>query len=117
MDESIGGLTDRERPSTAAPLLRPGESFPGHSDERVVNNAMRHAYRVLEDAEKAQMQKLKDMGEAFATELVNMQAGQSNDGTGRRCASYSPATWDWELQNAHRAIEEAVMWAVKHLTK
>ncbi|GGI82117.1 hypothetical protein GCM10007973_18220 [Polymorphobacter multimanifer] len=35
------------------------------SDERTVNNAMRHGYRVLSDAEKQQMQALKDTGLAF----------------------------------------------------
>ncbi len=30
------------------------------SDERTVNNVMRHAYRVLSDEEKVVMQKIKD---------------------------------------------------------
>lgn len=30
------------------------------SDQRVVNNVMRHQYRVLSDAEKAAMLKIKD---------------------------------------------------------
>jgi hypothetical protein len=32
------------------------------SDERTVNNTMRHQYRVLTDAEKKDMVRLKDMG-------------------------------------------------------
>lgn len=32
------------------------------SDERTVNNVMRHQYRVLTDTEKAQMQAIKDKG-------------------------------------------------------
>ena len=35
------------------------------SDERTVNNVMRHAYRVLTDDEKAAMQRVKDDGLAF----------------------------------------------------
>ena len=35
------------------------------SDDRTVNNVMRHAYRVLSDEEKATMQKIKDDGLAF----------------------------------------------------
>lgn len=68
------------------------------SDERTVNNVMRHAYRVLSDDEKAQMQKIKDMGLAFH-EYVD-SVGQSR-----------------ELSVAKTKIEEAVMWAVKHITK
>jgi hypothetical protein len=41
------------------------------SDERVVNNVMRHAYRVLSDSEKAQMQKIKDVGLAAHTALYD----------------------------------------------
>ncbi len=32
------------------------------SDQRTVNNVMRHQYRVLTDTEKAQMQAIKDSG-------------------------------------------------------
>ncbi len=67
------------------------------SDERTVNNVMRHAYRVLSDAEKAQMQAIKDMGLEFHT-LV--------DGIGH----------SREISLAKTKIEEAVMWAVKHIT-
>lgn len=38
---------------------------PSTSDERVVNNTMRHQYRVLTDSEKGQMQQIKDMGLEF----------------------------------------------------
>jgi len=31
------------------------ETVPSHSDERTVNNAVRHTYRVLSDDEKRQM--------------------------------------------------------------
>ena len=67
------------------------------SDERTVNNVMRHAYRVLTDAEKASMQKIKDDGLAFHEFIASL-------GTSR------------ELSVAKTKIEEAVMWAVKHIT-
>ena len=68
------------------------------SDARTVNNVMRHAYRVLSDEEKALMSKVKDMG----LELHNVLEGM---GASR------------ELSIAKTKLEEAVMWAVKHLTK
>ena len=67
------------------------------SDERVVNNVMRHGYRVLTDEEKAQMQAIKDKG----LELWNLI-----DGIGA----------SRELSLAKTKAEEAVMWAVKHVT-
>ena len=68
------------------------------SDERTANNVMRHEYRVLSDAEKAQMQAIKDKG----LELHNLieSVGQSR-----------------ELSLAKTKTEEAVMWAVKHITR
>lgn len=67
------------------------------SDDRVVNNTMRHAYRVLSDDEKANMQKIKDAGLAFHDMVEGV--GHSR-----------------ELSLAKTKIEEAVMWAVKHIT-
>lgn len=68
------------------------------SDERTVNNVMRHQYRVLTDAEKQQMQAIKDKG----LELHDLIEGI---GASR------------ELSLAKTKTEEAVMWAVKHLTR
>ena len=67
------------------------------SDQRTVNNTMRHQYRVLNDAEKANMQAIKDEGLRFL-EMV------SGLGSSR------------ELSLAKTKIEEAVMWAVKRIT-
>ena len=67
------------------------------SDQRTVNNAMRHGYRVLTDAEKVAMQNIKDEGLTFWGLIDGL--GQSR-----------------ELALAKTKIEEAVMWAVKHLT-
>lgn len=73
------------------------EYVDSKSDERTVNNVMRHGYRVLTDDEKSQMQAIKDDGLAFWNMLDAI--GQSR-----------------ELSLAKTKIEEAVMWAVKHVT-
>lgn len=74
------------------------EHVQSTSDERTVNNVMRHAYRVLSDDEKAQMQAIKDTGLTF--HMLIDKIGQSR-----------------ELSLAKTKIEEAVMWAVKHVTR
>lgn len=68
------------------------------SDERTTNNVMRHEYRVLDSHEKVEMQTIKDMGLAFHEYLSRI--GESR-----------------ELSLAKTKIEEAVMWAVKHVTR
>ena len=67
-------------------------------DARVTNNVMRHEYRVLSDAEKHAMKTIKDMGLEFY--LTCDAIGGSR-----------------ELSIAKTKAEEAVMWAVKHITK
>jgi len=69
------------------------------SDQRTVNNTntMRHNYRVLSDAEKANMVRVKDMGLALHDFI---------DGLGK----------SREISLAKTKVEEAVMWAVKHIT-
>jgi len=67
------------------------------SDDRTANNTMRHQYRVLSDAEKANMQVIKDMGLAFHEFISGL--GNSR-----------------ELSIAKTKLEESVMWAVKHIT-
>jgi hypothetical protein len=56
-------------PALAAPSnqgkMMTTQTVPSTSDERTVNNVMRHAYRVLSDEEKAAMQKIKDDGLAL----------------------------------------------------
>lgn len=73
------------------------DTIQSTSDERTVNNTMRHQYRVLSDEEKAQMQDITDKGLAL---LETIKAtGQSR-----------------ELSLAATKTEEAVMWACKHVT-
>ena len=68
------------------------------SDDRTANNAVRHNYRVLSDAEKQQMVELKDLGAAFLAKCDEI--GQSR-----------------EMSLAKTNAEQAVMWAVKHVTR
>ena len=67
------------------------------SDERTANNAVRHTYRVLSDAEKQQMVEIKDIGAAFIAKCN--EVGKSR-----------------EMSLAITNAEQAVMWAVKHVT-
>lgn len=71
------------------------------SDERTVNNdgnRMRHAYRVLSDKEKERMSLIKDLGSDFDVFLEGLDQ-------------------DREITIARQKIEEAVMWAVKSITR
>jgi hypothetical protein len=73
-------------------------SVDAASDERTVNNVMRHEYRVLSDEEKALMKDIKDKGLDFV-KLCDVVGGSR------------------ELSLAKTKMEEAVMWAVKHITR
>lgn len=73
------------------------EHVDSASDDRTANNAVRHKYRVLSDAEKQQMVELKDLGAAFLAKCD--EVGQSR-----------------EMSLAKTNAEQAVMWAVKHVT-
>jgi len=68
------------------------------SDERIVNNTMRHKYRVLTEPEKLAMQAVKDAGlDMLAIFDKYCQPGR-------------------ETSLARTKAEEAVMWAVKGIT-
>lgn len=69
----------------------------GSSPDRVKNNSVRHQYRVLSEEEKALMVQVKDKGLELL-ELIET-IGKSR-----------------ELSIAKTKTEEAVMWAVKHIT-
>ena len=58
---------------------------------------MRKEYRVLKEEEKAAMNEIKDLGEKLHEKIASL-------GTTR------------ELALAKTKVEEAVMWAVKHIT-
>jgi hypothetical protein len=75
-------------------------SVASESDERTVNNvedAVRHAYRVLTDEEKQVMVEVKDLGQKLLEKISGLGASR-------------------ELSIARTKTEEAVMWAVKHIT-
>lgn len=72
-------------------------AIPSTSDDRTANNAVRHTYRILTDIEKQQVQEIKDLGAAL---ISNCNAlGHSR-----------------EISLAVTNAEQAVMWAVKHIT-
>jgi len=91
------------------------------SDERTVNNVMRHQYRVLSDAEKAQMQALKDKGLEFIQLIDSLRTPPRPTSTAINVdgdpADPMVVTIDRELNIASERIEEAVMWGVKHITR
>lgn len=60
-------------------------------------NVMRHAYRPLTDDEKTTMSKIKDLGLEFYQYLDKIGLSR-------------------ELSLAKTKVEEAVMWATKHVT-
>lgn len=92
--------------TTTTPPAKPAEpaaastapTIASTSDERVKNNVMRHEYRVLSDDEKVAMKALKDAGLALVELIDSFGASR-------------------ELALAKTNAEQAVMWAVKHLTK
>lgn len=75
-----------------------GEKFDSTSDERTVNNTMRHKYVVLSDDMKENMQRIKDIG---------LQLHEALDAIGE----------SREISIAKTKAEESVMWAVKHITR
>lgn len=74
------------------------------SDQRNVNNTVRHTYRELTDEEKAVVGELKRIGEEFLATLDVVDG--VTGGQVRR-----------EIALARTKAEEAVMWAVKGVTK
>lgn len=83
--QDVGNLVEKPRIDSA-------------SDQRTVNNVMRHEYRVLTQAEKDAMKAIKDRGLELY-ELIE-SLGSSR-----------------ELSIAKTKAEESVMWAIKHLTR
>lgn len=78
-------------------MTQDAESSPSTAGDRTRNNVVRHEYRTLTDAEKAQMQRIKDLGRDFI-------AACDEIGSSR------------ELALAKTNAEQAVMWACKDIT-
>lgn len=99
------------------------EYIDSASGERTANNAVRHQYRVLTEEEKAQMVAIKDKGAEFLDLIESLRtppqpvepAVALDEGVDP--VEYSIMTFDRELNIAAERIEEAVMWAVKHVTR
>jgi hypothetical protein len=75
-----------------------GAKIASESDERTVNNVMRHEYRVLTEPEKIVMKQIKDLGLTFLRTI--------DLGVPKGC----------EASLAKTKVQEAVMWAIKGLT-
>lgn len=73
------------------------DMIDGAGDGRTANNTVRHQYRILTEAEKAQVTVIKDAGADFLTLLSGVGASR-------------------ELSLTRTKVEEAVFWAVKHVT-
>lgn len=73
------------------------------SDERTVNNSTRQQYRVLDDSEKAAVDRFKAMGEDFITQAREWQ--QDKPEAGR----------EFSLAITH--MEDAIMRAVRGITQ
>lgn len=92
------------------------------SDARTTNNAVRHQYRALSDDEKAQMVAVKDKGEEFLNLIESLRTPPQRVESPPMLSGdvdpveYSICTFDRELNIAAEKMEEAVMWAVKHIT-
>lgn len=74
------------------------ETIVSTDDNRTVNNVVRHEYRVLTAEEKQDMLGLKDLGAAFIAKCNQIGASR-------------------ELSLAVTNAQQAVMWAVNHVTK
>jgi hypothetical protein len=73
------------------------DTIKSTDDARVGNSPVRHAYRTLSEVEKRRIEAIKDLGDAFLDEIAEEQ--------GR------------EFAIARTKAEEAVMWAVKGVTR
>lgn len=94
-------------------------TFASTSDKRTVNNVMRHEYRELSLGEKTAMQLIKDKGlelwDLFDT--IGKTDLRNNTLPSEGSGSVGGPAGSRELSLAKTAIEEAVMWATKHITR
>lgn len=96
-----------------------GSAINSASDDRTANNAVRHTYRVLSDAEKAQMVAIKDKGAELLMLIDSLRTGNGKvqvEDDSRGVSLTVRTSCERSLDIAAERTEEAVMWAVKHLT-
>ena len=94
--QSVRDTQQEGMPVEKEPFTR--MKIDGEDDRRVENNVVLHEYRILSDQEKATMKQIKDMGLEMIEYLDLIGEGR-------------------EISIAKTRIEEAVMWAAKHVTK
>jgi hypothetical protein len=92
-------MVEKEPNPPAAPRM-----LDAGNDERIENNTLRHKYRFLTESEKRQMLAVKDKG----LELLELISSLSR--------TPGELVKERELEIAKTRTEEAVMWAVKHIT-
>lgn len=97
----MGGAHCNHTPGTCTATAIPA-TVDSASDDRTANNAVRHAYRVLSDEEKAAMVEVKDQGAKLLAVLDSLYHRTPEH---TRC-----------IPIARQKVEEAVMWAVKGIT-
>lgn len=90
------------------------EEFKSTDDRRTSNNIMRHNYRALSEGEKLRMAQVKDLGVSFV-ELLHVIGG-TIDAYNISSNKAQVRLVSRELSLAQTKMEEAVMWAVKHIT-
>lgn len=112
-------MTEEDRAALRADIQRNAKAQVGRaSDDRTANNSVRHTYRVLSDAEKAQMVAIKDKGAEFLSLIDSLRTPPQAIDPNANGLNLEPivCTFDRELNIAAEKVEEAVMWAVKHIT-
>lgn len=84
------------------------------SNAQTINNAVRHQYRIPSDDEKTAMVAIKDKGQ----ELINLiDALNTSEELPRDDGALVSLAINREALIAIERVEEAVMWAVKCITK
>lgn len=110
-----GQTTVEFYPKQERPLSK-HEMIDSTSDQRTVNNTLRHQYRVLTEAEKALVAEVKDKG----AEIINLlhKIGGTGPYLPAGAPSRSPESFgSANLSLSFRHIEDAVYRAVKHITE
>lgn len=103
--DHCGGTGDA--PEAGTRTTERADMIDSTSDTRTENNSTRHEYRRLTDLEKRQVDQIKAQGHSL---LMTLHAVGGTNPAGDRMASR-----DLSLAQTH--IEDAVMRAVRHVTK